>query len=78
MDKALVEYNLATELYPENPELPFWTAVSLAGVDRLDEALPIFKEVFERNPDLKDLVKRLVPANLLPDNDELIKEIIRQ
>ncbi|SVB58227.1 uncharacterized protein METZ01_LOCUS211081, partial [marine metagenome] len=30
MDSALQEYSAATKLYPENPELPFWTAVTLA------------------------------------------------
>ncbi len=75
IDKALREYNLAAEYYPENPELPFWTAISLASVDRVDEALPIFKDVFEKAPDLRDLIPRLVPAGLLPDNEELIKKI---
>ena len=78
IDKALTEYNLAAEYYPENPELPFWTAVSLASVDRINEALPIFAEVFERAPDLRDLVPRLIPAGLLPDNEELIKKIQKQ
>lgn len=75
VDKALKEYDLAAEYYPENPELPFWTAVSLASVDRIDEALLIFKEVFERAPDLRDLIPRLVPAGLLPDDDGLIERI---
>lgn len=75
VDKALKEYDLAAEYYPENPELPFWTAVSLASVDRIDEALLIFKDVFERAPDLRDLIPRLVPAGLLPDDDELIERI---
>jgi uncharacterized Ntn-hydrolase superfamily protein len=75
IDKALKEYNLAAEYYPENPELPFWTAISLASVDRVDEALPIFAEVFERAPDLRKLVPRLIQAGLLPDNDELFKKI---
>ena len=75
IDKALREYNLAAEYYPENPELPYWTAISLASVDRVDEALPIFKDVFEKVPDLRDLIPRLVPAGLLPDNEELIKKI---
>jgi uncharacterized Ntn-hydrolase superfamily protein len=75
IDKALAEYDLAAEYYPENPELPFWTAVSLASVDRIDEALPIFIEVFEKAPDLRDLVPRLVPAGLLPDDEKLIKKI---
>lgn len=75
VDKALKEYDLAAEYYPENPELPFWTAVSLASVGRVEEALLIFKEVFERAPDLQDLIPRLVPAGLLPDDDELIERI---
>lgn len=75
VDKALKEYDLAAEYYPENPELPFWTAVSLASVDRIDEALLIFKDVFERAPDLRDLIPRLVPAGLLPDDNELIERI---
>ena len=78
IDKALSAYNLAAEYYPENPELPFWTAVSLASVDRVDEALPIFKEVFEKAPDLRDLVPRLIPAGLLPDDKKLIERIRKQ
>ena len=78
IDKALIEYELATKYYPENPELPFWTAVSLADVGRVDESLPIFKEVFERAPDLRDLVPRLVNSGLLPDDKKLIKRIQKQ
>jgi len=78
IDKALIEYDLAAEYYPENPELPFWTAVSLASVDRVDEALPIFKEVFEIAPELRDLVPRLIPAGLLPDDKNLIERIQKQ
>ena len=78
IDKALSAYNLAAEYYPENPELPFWTAVSLASVDRVDESLPIFKEVFEKAPDLRDLVPRLIPAGLLPDDKKLIERIQKQ
>jgi len=78
IDKALNEYNLAAEYYPENPELPFWTAVSLASVDRVDEALPNFAEVFERASDLRELIPRLIPAGLLPDDAELIERIQKQ
>ena len=42
VDSALIEYDLAAEYYPENPELPFWTAVSLASVNRVEEALANF------------------------------------
>jgi len=78
IDKALEEYNLATEYYPENPELPFWTAISLASVGQVEESLPIFKEVFKKAPDLRYLVTRLIPAGLLPDDKELIQKIQKQ
>ena len=78
IDKALKEYDLAAEYYPENPELPFWTAVSLASIGREEEALPIFKEVFEKAPDLRDLISHLIPVGLLPNDDELIKRIQKQ
>jgi uncharacterized Ntn-hydrolase superfamily protein len=78
IDRALEEYNLAAEYYPENPELPFWTAVSLASVDRVSEALLIFKEVFEKAPDLRDLIPRLIPAGLLPNDKKLIERIQKQ
>ena len=78
IDKALKEYNLATDYYPENPELPFWTAVSLASIGRIEEALPIFKKVFEKSSDLRDLIPRLVPAGLIPADEELIKSIQEQ
>jgi tetratricopeptide (TPR) repeat protein len=78
IDEALIEYEKAADYYPENPELPYWTAVSLADVGRLDEALPIFKDVFERFPDLRILTPRLVGSGLLPDDPELINTIISQ
>jgi uncharacterized Ntn-hydrolase superfamily protein len=78
IDEALIEYEKAADYYPENPELPYWTAVSLADIGRLDEALPIFKDVFERFPDLRILTPRLVRSGLLPDDPELINLILSQ
>jgi len=76
IEKATEEYRLATKFYPENPEMPYWAAVGLAGAGQVEEALPIFKDVFDRNPDLKTLTPRLVKAGLLPDDEELLKKIM--
>ena len=78
IEKALKEYEIAAKLYPENAELPYWTAITLAGIDQLDQALPIFKEVFNRDPDLKRLTPRLVKAGLLPDDKQVLDEIMRE
>ena len=77
IEKALVEYEKASEFYPENPELPYWSAITLASKGQLENALPIFKDVFNREPRLKKLTPRLVNAGLLPDDPELIERIMK-
>jgi len=78
IDKALIEYSKAAEYYPENAELPYWSAIALANGGRLEEALPVFQSVFERNPDLRTMTPRLVKSGLLPDDENLINKIMNQ
>ena len=78
MDSALQEYSAATKFYPENPELPFWTAVTLAQTGELQKALPIFKDVFSRNENLRELVPRIVRAGFLTDEQNVLQQILAQ
>ncbi len=75
---ALIEYDKAAQLYPENPELPYWTAVTLADVGRLDEALPMFKVAFAVDERWRTLTPRLVKSGLLPDDKAMMKKILAQ
>ena len=78
MDSALQEYSAATKLYPENPELPFWTAVTLAQTGELQKALSIFKDVFSRNQNLRELVPRIVGAGFLTVDQNVLQQILAQ
>ncbi len=78
IDNALIEYSKAAEYYPENAELPYWSAIALANGGRVEEALPVFQSVFERNPDLRTMTPRLVKSGLLPDDENLINKIMNQ
>ena len=78
MEKALVEYSAAAKLYPENPELPFWTAVTLAQTGDLKKALPIFKDVFEKNENLRELIPRIVESGFLKDDKKIVQQILNQ
>ena len=77
IEKALAEYEMAAHYYPENPELSFWSAITLASKGQLDKALPIFRDVFNREPRLRKLTPRLVDSGLLPDDPELIETIMK-
>jgi len=78
VDQALSAYRSAAELAPDMDELPFWHALTLADLDRMEEAAPIFKAVFRVNPNWAELVKRLPAAGLLRDDPELMDRILAQ
>ncbi len=73
---ALKEYGEAKRLYPESIELKFWEATALVNNNLVDESLPIFKEIFEKEPIWKELVKRLPSVDLLPKDEKIIKKIL--
>jgi uncharacterized Ntn-hydrolase superfamily protein len=76
VEKALAEYEMAAHYYPENPELPYWSAITLVSNGQLDQALPIFRDVFNRAPQLRKLTPRLVDSGLLPDDKNVINQIM--
>jgi len=76
-EAALVEYRAAAEMAPDIAELPFWHAVSLADIGNLDDALPIFRDVFARDPNLALLVQRLPASGLLRDDPEMMERIVQ-
>jgi uncharacterized Ntn-hydrolase superfamily protein len=78
IENALLEYTKAEEYYPENEELPYWSAIALVNGGRLEDALPMFKNVFKRNPDLKEMTPRLIHSGLIVDDKEILKKIMAQ
>ncbi|WP_424913400.1 DUF1028 domain-containing protein [Thermanaerothrix sp.] len=78
VEAALEAYRQAALMAPEIDELPFWHAVTLAELGRLDEALPIFKQVFARNSDWAELLTRLPAAGLLRQDEAMLQAILAQ
>ena len=75
---AVREYGAAEKLLPDQMEVVFWHAVTLVTAGRADEALPLFRRVFAREPKWVELVGRLPAAGLLPDDAKLIERIRAQ
>jgi len=74
--EAMEVYRSATSMLPGMVELPFWQAVTLADLGRLDEALPIFERIFKSEPAWAELLQRLPAAGLIKDDAEMIKQIL--
>lgn len=76
VDAAMQEYTKAMELAPNNIEMTFWPAVTLASIGRVEEALPLFKKVFARDARWVELLRRLPKVGLLPKDEALLEKIL--
>lgn len=76
MELAMKEYSAAEKMFPENEEMKYWHAVTLATNGDVEGALPLFKAVFKKNENWKILTPRLVPIGLLNVNKEDLQKIL--
>lgn len=76
MEGALREYGAAEEMFPQNLEMKYWKAVSLANNGRMEESLPIFKYVFQRDNKWRELTRRLPASGLLTLSDTDLQQIL--
>ena len=74
---AMLAYSNAAKLAPQIVEIPFWNAVTLADNGNMAEALPIFKDVFTREPIWKELLSRLPASGLIKDDAEMLEKILQ-
>lgn len=70
IDRAMNEYGMAARLAPENVEMLYWSAVTLATNGRIDDALPLFRKVFAADPSWIELTHRLQKPGLIPQGPE--------
>lgn len=75
---ALKEYGAAQKMFPDNLEIRYWTAVSYANIGRIDDALPLFKNVFQHDANWVELTNRIVPNGLLTVDEATLKMILAQ
>jgi uncharacterized Ntn-hydrolase superfamily protein len=76
IDEAMKAYTKAMEMYPDNAEMVFWPAVTLAASGKLEQSLPLFKKVFAMDENWAILLPRLPKVGQLPDDSALIQKIL--
>lgn len=77
--KAATEaYAAAEEMFPENLEMQYWHAINLANQGEMKEALPMFKNIFQKNNDWRELTPRLIKPGILNVSEKNLKLILNQ
>ncbi|MFV2038641.1 MAG: DUF1028 domain-containing protein [Acidimicrobiales bacterium] len=75
VDAVEASYQQAHELAPDNAEIMFWHAVRLVGVGRVDDAVPLFRDVFMRSGQWRQLLARLPESRLMAIDDATLKRL---
>ncbi len=76
MKLAMEEYSSAEKMFPENEEMKYWHAVTLATNGDVEGSLKLFEAVFKKNKNWKILTPRLVPIGLLNVSKEHLQKIL--
>lgn len=78
MVTAMKEYGAAEKMFPENLEMKYWRAVTLANNGLKEDALQVFKYVFERDENWRELTRRLPASGLLTVSPAMLRKILDQ
>jgi len=81
LERAMAEYGNAAKLLPDNFEVQYWAAVTLATSGNIEDALPMFRAVFAADPNWIELTRRLHKPGIIPDTPEgraLVERIVAE
>lgn len=56
--------------------MQYWTAITLANNKQMTKALPMLKAIFTKDPNWRELTRRLPPVGLLTVSEPDLKKIL--
>ena len=65
MKAAMEAYGAAMKMFPENLEMKYWTAITLANNKKIKEASSLLQKIYVKDANWRELTKRLPKVNLL-------------
>ncbi len=74
--KAFEEYETSQKMFPENLEMKYWTAISLANNNKMEEALVLFADVFRKDNNWRTLTERLPDSEILNLSKEELDRVL--
>ena len=77
MKLAMEEYGTAMKMFPENLEMQYWTAITLANNKKVAEASKLLQKIYKKDANWRALTKRLPKVNLLTVSDANLKELLK-
>ena len=76
MTKAMEEYNAAMKMFPQNLEMQYWTAITLANNGQVNKAASMLKSIYRKDKNWKELTRRLPKVGLLNSNPGELQKLL--
>ncbi|QIX63295.1 DUF1028 domain-containing protein [Hymenobacter sp. BT18] len=73
---AIREYEAAEKLFPDNLEMRYWHAISLANKQQVPAALKLLRPIFKQDPNWRTLTQRLPKVGLLTVSEAELQQIL--
>ncbi|WP_439651174.1 DUF1028 domain-containing protein [Pontibacter harenae] len=77
MQQAMQEYGKAEEMFPNNLEMKYWHAITLANNGNITEATKLLGEVYKKDKNWKELTSRLPEVGLLMLKPQDLERVLR-
>ena len=77
MKSAMDEYNAAMKMFPENLEMQYWTAITLANDKQIERATNLLQNIYAKDSNWKELTRRLPKVGLLIVSEKDMKELLK-
>ncbi len=77
MKSAMEEYNAAMKMFPENLEMQYWTAITLANDKQIVQASEMLQKIYKRDENWRELTRRLPKVGLLNVSEKDLKELLK-
>jgi uncharacterized Ntn-hydrolase superfamily protein len=65
MKLAMEEYGAAMKMFPDNLEMQYWTAITLANNKKVTDASILLQKIYKKDANWRELTRRLPKVNLL-------------
>ncbi|MHC2993223.1 Zn-dependent protease [Pontibacter sp. HJ8] len=77
MEKAMEEYGKAETMFPDNLEMKYWHAITLANNGDVNGAIKLLKEVYKKDKNWKELTDRLPEVGLLTLSPQDLQKVLK-
>lgn len=77
MKKAMEEYNAAMKMFPDNLEMQYWTAITLANDKHIERASKMLQNIYNKDGNWREVTRRLPKVGLLNVSEKDMKELVK-